>query len=121
MTEVTQEMLEAKDYFRKADNEAFEAAREYNKLQAKTNELREEWLGLCEVLRLRDRPYVHLTGLIMLERRMHSAYRDVRIAALRMLRRRDELTAEASRAWREYMRLRKSLKDKKEEESCAGV
>ena len=119
MTEIEQAVLEAKDYFHKVNNEAFEAVREYSHLQTKINELREEWLGLREILKSGNtKQYSHFTGLVMLELRMHNAYRDVRLASLRTLRKSVELLAETDKAYREYMRLIKSLEDTKEEKSC---
>lgn len=118
MTELEQKVLEAKDYFHKVNHEAFEAVREYNHLQTKTNELREEWLGLCGILKSGNtKQYDHFTGLIMLEQRMRNAYRNVRLASLRMLRKSVELLAETNRAYRGYMSLMKSLGEE-EEKSC---
>ena len=86
-------------------------------MQVKINEMREEWLGLCEILKSGNtKQYGHFTGLIMLEQRMHNAYRDVRLASLRTLRKSVELLAETNRAYREYMSL-KGLGEE-EEKSC---
>lgn len=119
MTELEQKVLEAKDYFYKTNNKAFEACRAYEHIQAKINELREELLGLCGVMKRQNvKPYGHLTGLIMLKQRMHNAYRDMRIASLRILKECCELLAETNRAYKDYMSLKKQLRKAKEDESC---
>lgn len=123
MTEQEHKLLEAKDYFHKVNKEAFETSREYSNLQAKTNELREEWLGLCRVLKFNNSEIYghHLTGLIMLKLKIRSEYRDVRFASLRMLRKSIELLAEVNRAYRVYMSLKKRCRKSKEDESCVKL
>lgn len=119
MDELKRKVFEARDHFHKLNNEAFEACRAYNHLQAKINELRDEYLGLCEVLKPNNsKPYVHLTGLIMLKQRMQDAYRKVRLESLRTLKRSIELLKESDRAYREYMTLKKRLREIEEEKSC---
>ena len=108
MNKLKRRLFEAGEYFRKVNNEAFEASRRYMYLQAKMKELREEWLSLCEVLKPKNgKSYGHLTGLIMLKQRMHNAYRDVRLESLRTLKRGVELLAETNRAYRKYMNLKR--------------
>lgn len=121
MNKLQRRLFEAGEYFRKVNNEAFEASCKYMHLQVKIKELREEWLGLCEVLKPQNgKSYGHLTGLIMLKQRMHNAYRDVRLESLRTLKRGVELLAETNRAYRKYMNLKKKLREIKEEKLCVA-
>lgn len=50
MTELEQRVRAAGDYFHYMNTEAFEACREYDRLQYKVDEVRAEYLGICEVL-----------------------------------------------------------------------
>ena len=109
VSELEHRVFEAKRLYEEASERAFKANRAYNVLEAKTNELREEWLGLCEILRV-PKPYGHLTGLILLKRRVHAEYFRVRLARRRVKARKQELSAEADRLWKEYMSLKRCLK-----------
>ena len=118
MLELEQRVSEAKRLYEEAGGRAFKANKAYNRLEAKTNELREEWLGLCEILRV-PKPYGHLTGLILLKQRVHAEYCRVRLARRRLKPRMQELSAEADRLWKEYMSLKRCLKAK-EDKSCVA-
>lgn len=109
---------EAKRLYEEARDKVFTANQAYNRLEAKTNELREEWLALCEILRV-PKPYGHLTGLILLKQRGHAEYFRVRLARRRVKARLQELSAEEDRLWKEYMTLKQCLKNK-EEKSCVA-
>lgn len=111
------------DYFHKMNNEARKTCREYERLQTKVNEVRAEYFGVCEVLRTSHdgKTYAYLTGLIMLKQKMHDEYRDVQLASFRTLNLCYALLAETNRAYRDYMSLKKRLKEIKEEKSCAGI
>ena len=65
------------------------------------------------------KPCGHLTELILLKNRMREAYRDIRGASLRMLRRSVELMAKVNRLYREYMSLKKQCREIKEDELCS--
>ena len=120
VSELEQRLFEVKRLFKEASERAFKASRAYNVLEAKTNELREEWLGLCEVLRDRGaKPYGHLTGLILLKQRVHAEYFRVRLARRSVKARKQELSREADRLWKEYMSLKRCLRAE-EEKSCAA-
>ena len=122
MNKLKRKLFEAGEHFHRVNNKAFEASCKYMHLQVKIKELREEWLGLCEVLKPQNvKSYGHLTGLIMLKQRMHDAYRDVRLESLRTLKRGVELLAETNRAYRKYMSLKKRLREIKEDKTCARV
>ena len=124
MTELEQRVRAAGDYFHYMNKEAFEACREYDRLQNKVNEVRAEYLGICEVLRRASHSgklYLYLTGLVMLKQKMHDKYRDVRLESLRTLNWCCAALAETNRAYRDYMSLKKRLREIKEEKSCAGV
>ena len=114
--ELEQRVSEAKRLYEEAGGRAFKANKAYNRLEAKTNELREEWLGLCEILRV-PKPYGHLTGLILLKHRVHAEYFRIRLARRRLKPIMQELSAEADRLWKEYMSLKRCLKAK-EDKSC---
>ena len=118
MSELEAKVSEAKRLYEDTRDKAFTANQAYNRLEAKANELREEWLGLCEILRV-PKPYGHLTGLILLKQRVHAEYFRVRLACRRLKPRMQELSAEADRLWKEYMTLKRCLKDK-EEKSCVA-
>ena len=118
MSELEAKVAEAKRLYAETRDKAFTANQAYNRLEAKTNELREEWLGLCEILRV-PKPYGHLTGLILLKQRVHAEYFRVRLARRRVKARLQELSAEKDRLWKEYMTLKRCLKDK-EEKSCVA-
>ena len=109
---------EAKRLYEETRDKAFTANQAYNRLEAKTNELREEWLGLCEILRV-PKPYGHLTGLILLKQRVHAEYFRIRLARRRVKANLQELSAEADRLWKEYMSLKRCLKAK-EDKSCVA-
>lgn len=113
MSELEQRIFEVKRLFKEASERAFTVNQAYNRLEAKTNELREEWLGLCEILRV-PKPYGHLTGLILLKQRVHAEYFRVWLARRRVKARMQELSAEADRLWKEYMSLKRCLKAKEE-------
>ncbi len=118
VSELKAKVAEAKRLYEETRDKAFTANQAYNRLEAKTNELREEWLGLCEILRV-PKPYGHLTGLILLKQRVHAEYFRVRLARRRVKARLQELSAEKDRLWKEYMTLKRCLKDK-EEKSCVA-
>lgn len=109
---------EAKRLYEDTRDKAFTANQAYNRLEANTNELREEWLGLCEILRV-SKPYGHLTGLILLKQRVHAEYFRVRLARRRVKARLQELSAEKDRLWKQYMTLKRCLRDK-EKKSCVA-
>ena len=114
LEELEHEVLEAKERFRAANDEAFRVCKEYRRLEVMTGELREECLGLCGVMKANNgKPCGHLTGLILLKNRMREAYRDIRGASLRTLRRSVELLAKANRLYREYMSLKKTVQRNK--------
>ncbi len=120
MSELEAKVAEAKRLYEEAGGRAFKANKAYNRLEARTNELREEWLGLCEVLKNRGaKPYGHLVGLILLKQRVHAEYFRVRLARRRLKPRMQELSAEADRLWKEYVSLKRCLKVK-EEKSCVA-
>lgn len=122
MTELEQRVRASEEYFRETNDEAFETCREYENLQDNVGRTREEWLGVCEVLKIQSgKTCEHSTGLIMLKQRMHDIYRDVRFDSLRTLNLCCALLAETNRAYREYMSLKKQLREAKEEESCVRV
>ena len=123
MTELEQRVRTAGDYFHYMNKEAFEACREYDRLQYKVDEVRAEYLGICEVLRAphSGKIYGYLTGLIMLKQKMHDEYRDVRLESLRTLNWCCRALAETNRAYREYMSLKKRLREIKEDKTCARV
>ena len=118
VSELKAKVSEAKRLYYETYDKAFTANQAYNRLEAKTNELREEWLGLCEILKV-PKPYGHLTGLILLKQRVHAEYFRVRLARRRVKARLQELSAEKDRLWKEYMTLKRCLKDK-EEKSCVA-
>lgn len=118
VSELKAKVAEAKRLYEETRDKAFTANQAYNRLEAKTNELREEWLGLCEILRV-PKPYDHLTGLILLKQRVHAEYFRVRLARRRGKARLQELSAEKDRLWKQYMTLKRCLRDK-EEKSCVA-
>ena len=118
MSELEAKVAEAKRLYYENYDKAFTANQAYNRLEAKTNELREEWLGLCEILRV-PKPYGHLTGLILLKQRVHAEYFRVRLARRKVNARLQNLSAEKDRLWKEYVSLKRCLKDK-EEKSCVA-
>lgn len=114
-----QKVLETKELFKKVNQEAFEVRQVYSHLEAKANELREEWAGLREAAKvLKVNPIRHYTGLILLEQKIRSEYRDIRIASLRTLQRSIELLSEVNRIYKEYMALKKHLNKTKEVALC---
>lgn len=114
--------LEAKEYLYKVNHDVCETGQVYAHLQKNIKELREGWIALCEVLKTQnDQPYRHQTELTMLEQRMHTAYRDVRLASLRTFMKIRELLAENKRAYMEYMSLKKQCRKSKEDESCVRM
>ena len=120
VSELEVRVSEAKRLYEEAGGRAFKANKAYNRLEAKTNELREEWLGLCEVLKNRGaKPYGHLVGLILLKQRIHAEYFRVRLARRKVKARLQELSTEADRLWKEYMNLKRCLKAK-EDKSCVA-
>lgn len=118
MSELEAKVAEAKRLYYETYDKAFTANQAYNRLEAKTNELREEWLSLCEILRV-PKPYGHLTGLILLKQRVHAEYFRVRLARRKVKARLQELSAEKDMLWKEYMTLKRCLKDK-EDTSCVA-
>ena len=110
VSELKQRVSEAKRLYEETRDKAFTANQAYNRLEAKTNELREEWLGLCEIL-IEPKPYSHLTGLILLKQRVHAEYFRVRLARKRVKAKLQELSAEADRLWKEYTSLKQCLKE----------
>ena len=120
VSELEVRVSEAKRLYEETRDKAFTANQAYNRLEAKTNELREEWLGLCEVLKNRvAKPYGHLVGLILLKQRIHAEYFRVRLARRKVKARMQELSTEADRLWKEYVSLKRCLKAK-EDKSCVA-
>ena len=118
VSELKAKVSEAKRLYEETRDKTFTANQAYNRLEAKTNELREEWLALCEILRV-PKPYGHLTGLILLKQRVHAEYFRVRLARRKVKARLQELSAEEDRLWKEYVSLKRCLKDK-EEKLCVA-
>ena len=118
MSELEAKVSEAKRLYYETYDKAFTANQAYNRLEAKTNELREEWLALCEILRV-PKPYGHLTGLILLKQRVHAEYFRVRLARRKVKARLQELSTEKDRLWKEYVSLKRCLKAK-EDKSCVA-
>ena len=115
VSELEAKVSKAKRLYEEASERALEANQDYNRLGAKTNELREGWLGLCEVLRERGpKPYGHLAGLILLKQSVRAAYLAVRVARRKVKARMQELSAEADRLWREYVSLKRCLRAKED-------
>ena len=120
---LAKKVSEAEERFHKANEIAFNYCKEYKSFTVKVAELREEWLGLCGVMKAQNiEAYGHLTGLILLKQRVHDEYRDARLTSLRMLKRCAELLAEVNSTYKKLISKKKhlsALKKLKEEEICA--
>ena len=120
--ELEQKLTEAREHFRKVKHEAFMCLSAYRHYWGKVDRIREEWLGLCEIMKsCNHKNCGHLVGLILLKERMHDKYRDVRLHCLRLKAKYREAFLEAYSAhWRVH-RLKRQLKNSKEDELCAEM
>ena len=120
---LARKVSEAEERFHRANETAFKYCKEYKRFTVKVAKLREEWLGLCGVMKAHNvKAYGHLTGLILLKQRVHDEYRDARLTSLKMLKRCAELLAEVNSTYKKLISKKRhlsTLKKLKEEEICA--
>ena len=122
MSELEQQLIEAREELHKRQNEAFHGLRAYRHYWGKVYRIREEWLGLCEVSKEgRNKYRNHLVGLVLLKERMHDKYRDVRLNSLRLRAKYRELFLEALGVYLRVCRLKRRLRNSKEDKLCAEM
>lgn len=87
MNNLEMRLAEKRKVSKKLRHEAFSRLKYYRFHDGKVARAREEWLGLCEAMKICNHKNCnHSIGLILLKERLHDKYRALRLKNLQILR-----------------------------------